>query len=267
MLINTSKTKISAKSFYKDKEIPFFFIHGFTGSYKSWLEIIDLLRKHSYAIDIPGHGNSKFKNLDESYNISDWCSEFYMTLYSLGINKINLCAYSMGGRLAIAFASKYPEKINSLILESANVGLEDEEERNSRYSLDREDAHSILKDLPSFMDSWNENKLFLNQKKRNKKTWEEQKEIRYNHNSQQLAKSLQSFSLGGMPYYETEFQEFSFPISIINGSEDEKYIKIGKEMTRMNQNATQYIIKDAMHNTHLEAPELFIDALKGTVYE
>ena len=58
-----------------------------------------------------------------------------------------------------------------------------------------------------------------------------------------------------------------FSISIINGSEDEKYIKIGKEMTRMNQNATQYIIKDAMHNTHLEAPELFIDALKGTVYE
>ena len=38
-------------------------------------------------------------------------------------------------------------------------------------------------------------------------------------------------------------------------------------MTRMNQNAKQYIITDAMHNTHLEAPELFIDVLNGTVYE
>ena len=59
---------------------------------------------------------------------------------------------------------------------------------------------------------------------------------------------------------------FSFPISIINGSEDRKYVKIGKEMTYMNRNAKQYIIKETMHNTHLESPSLFIDVLNGTVY-
>ena len=94
--------------------LPFFFIHGFTGSHKSWAEVIDLLRKHSYAMDIPGHGNSKFKNLDESYNISDWCSEFYMTLYTLGINKINLCATLFGSNELTELLSNQSNRANAI---------------------------------------------------------------------------------------------------------------------------------------------------------
>lgn len=267
MLIDTSKSKISVKSFNKNTDIPFFFIHGFTGSHSSWTEIIELLGKHSYSLDIPGHGKSIFKNLNEPYTTSDWTNEFYILLNTLGINKINLCAYSMGGRLALAFASKYPEKINSLTLESTNIGLYNEDERNERYNNDNDNANLITEDLESFIDGWSRNDLFSNQEKRNKKGWEKQKKIRNNHNNKQLAKSLKAFSLANMPCYEKEFQEFTFPISIINGSEDDKYIKIGKDMTIMNKNALQYIIKDTMHNTHLEAPELFIDALMGSVYE
>ena len=116
MLINTSKSKIFIKSFNKNGEIPFFFIHGFTGSHKSWLEIIELLNKDAHAIDIPGHGKSIFKNLNESYSLSDWCNELYILLNTLNISKINLCGYSMGGRLSLAFASKYPEKIHLALL-------------------------------------------------------------------------------------------------------------------------------------------------------
>jgi len=267
MLIDSSKSKISVKSFNKNTDIPFFFIHGFTGSHSSWSEIIELLNKHAYALDIPGHGKSIFKDLNEPYTISDWCNEFYILLNTLGLTKINLCAYSMGGRLALAFASKYPEKINSLTLESTNIGIYDEDERNERYNADKDLAKLITEDLDVFMDSWGKNDLFLNQRERNKEAWDKQDKIRKNHTNHQLAKSLEIFSIGNMPYYEKQFQEFSFPISIINGSEDEKYVKIGKEMTRMNQTAKQYIITDTMHNTHLEAPELFIDALEGSVYE
>ena len=267
MLINTSKTKISVKSFNKDKEIPFFFLHGFTGSHLSWNEIINLLNKHAYTIDIPGHGNSIFKNLNDSYNISDWCSEFYLLLNDLNINKINLCGYSMGGRLAIAFASKYPNKINSLILESTNIGIYNKDDRLERYEIDKKYSESIIKDLSSFTKFWSQNELFVNQENRNKKAWKNQNIIRNNHNDRQLAKSLQVFSLGNMPYYESNFQEFDFPISIINGSEDDKYIKIGKDMIIMNKNAKQFIVADAMHNTHLESPYLFIDILNDTIYE
>ncbi|MBI44778.1 MAG: hypothetical protein CMG66_01280 [Candidatus Marinimicrobia bacterium] len=267
MIIKTSKSKFFIKSFNKNEEIPFFFLHGFTGSHNSWIETIDLLNKHSYAMDLPGHGKSIFKNTDEDYTISDWCSEFYLILHTLDIQKINLCAYSMGGRLAVAFASKYPEKINSLILESSNLGIEDRDERIERYDADKELSEQIIIDLPKFLKSWEKNDFFSNQKNRNKKAWEKQKETRRNQDKDQLAKSLKIFSSGNMRYYESQFQEFSFPISIINGSEDDNYIKIGKKMTQMNQYVKQYIIKDTMHNTHLESPELFVDVLNGTIYE
>ena len=268
MIIKTSKTSILIKKFNDDKKnVPYFFLHGFTGSYKSWLEVINRFNKSSYAMDIPGHGKSHFLNLNENYTISDWISEFYMILNHLNIEKINLCAYSMGGRLAIAFAKKYPNKINSLILESTNIGIQDDEERLSRYDNDIKLATLIKSNYPEFIDKWQENNLFTQQKQRNASEWENQILIRKNHNNEQLAKSLIIFSVGAMKYYEDDFKLFDFPILIINGSEDDKYIKYGKDMTIMNTNAKQYIISESNHNTHMESPELFIDILEGGVYE
>jgi len=267
MFISTSKSNIYIKSSNVNDDIPYFFIHGFTGSSSSWKEIIKLLNKSSYAIDVAGHRKSTFNSIENAYTISDWCSEFYMILNNLSIPKINICGYSMGGRLAIAFASKYPEKISSLILESTSVGIDESEKRSERYYNDKEMAVTIKEDLPSFVNLWEKNVFFVNQKERNPKEWEKQKKIRLSHAPEQLAKALEAFSPSNMPYYERQFQEFSFPISIINGSEDVKFIKLGKDMTIMNNNAKQYIIQDANHNTHLESPDLFIDILNNAIYE
>ena len=86
MLINTSKSKISIKSFNKATGTPILFIHGFTGSYASWEEIKKTSGRYAYALDIPGHGGSFFKDINESYTISDWCSELYILLHTLNIN-------------------------------------------------------------------------------------------------------------------------------------------------------------------------------------
>ena len=268
MIIKTSKTSILVKNFNKDKgNIPYFFLHGFTGSYKSWLEIINKFNKFSCAIDIPGHGKSHFLNLNEDYTISDWSSEFYMILNQLKIDKVNLCGYSMGGRLAIAIAKKYPDKINSLILESSNVGIHNATDKITKYNNDVELATLINSDYLKFIDKWQKNPLFSNQKERNKAEWKKQFLIRKSHNNEQLAKSLKIFSSGKMDYYEDDFKSFNFPILVINGSEDDKYIKVGKDMTIMNNNAKQYIINKSNHNTHMESPDLFIDILEGGVYE
>ena len=56
------------------------------------------------------------KDLDNNYNIDDWCDDFHEILQILDIDKIDICGYSMGARLGIAFASKYPNKINKLIM-------------------------------------------------------------------------------------------------------------------------------------------------------
>src|SRR5207253_1856901 len=55
----------------------------------------------------------------------------------LGPGPFHLAGYSMGARLALAFAMRFPERVRSLALESGSPGLADLAERTRRQSEDR----------------------------------------------------------------------------------------------------------------------------------
>ena len=103
------------------------------------------------------------------------------------------------------------------------------------------------------------------QKYRNINEWEKQNEYRFKHNKNQLSKALSSFSIGRMKYLADYFQEFDFPITIINGTEDDKFVKIGREMLNLNKKAKQYIIEESSHNVHLENSDIFLDVLMNRI--
>ena len=67
MLFKGSKSSIYIKG-NVENSTPLFFFHGFTGSSGSWESIRNLIQSKSYAIDLPGHGKSRFKYLNEIYN-------------------------------------------------------------------------------------------------------------------------------------------------------------------------------------------------------
>ena len=77
-----------------------------------------------------------------------------------------------------------------------------------------------------FNEKWQDNNLFKHQKSRNVKQFNNQLNIRSSHNSKQLSKSLLSFSKGTMPAFEESFALFDFPVYLINGHDDTKYIKL-----------------------------------------
>ena len=106
-----SKTNLHVSRNLNNAQIPYVFIHGFTGTSNQWKSILSDFKYPYIAIDIPGHGNSTFNDLDVEYDFSDFSSEMYLVLNELAIKRINLCGYSMGGRLALIFASKYQNKI------------------------------------------------------------------------------------------------------------------------------------------------------------
>ena len=66
-----------------------------------------------------------------------------------------------------------------------------------------------------------------------------------------------------MPKFRNEFIKFNFPIYIINGSEDNTYVKIGKQIRRLNKNVVQYIINDANHNTHIENLDDYVNVISS----
>lgn len=267
MYIKTNKSKIF---FTKDKNlesIPTLFIHGFTGSSKSWKHIRDKINFQSIAIDIPGHGKSTFNDIDDKYLFSDFSHELFLCLNSLNIKKLNICGYSMGGRLGLCFAAKYPMMINSLILESSTLGIESNEDKNIVLDSDALLAESINNNMTNFMSKWNKNELFKFQKSRNPDQYQLQNRIRLNHHSNQLSHSLLSFSKGNMPYMLHQYQKFTFPTLIINGKDDTKYIKEGRKMLKLNNNTKQYIVDQASHNVHIENSDIYIDIINNFINE
>ena len=259
------KTKRTTNYIYSGSEksfAPMVFLHGFSGTHKSWAEILAKLGTAAIAVDLPGHGKSTFNNLESEYNIDMWCEDFSRILDFLDLERVSLCGYSMGGRLAISFAIKYPEKISSLILESASCGINDAEDRRERFQKDLELCSLIERDLPEFIQKWENNELFLKQRDRNPQGFLTQRKERLLHNPKQLSKALKSFSQGAMGCYEEEFSKFKFPVTLINGSEDFLYIEKGRMLSRLSPHVNHCIIDEVGHNIHLENPAKFIDCLK-----
>ena len=116
MYIKNNKTKIFLSKDRVLDDTPILFLHGFTGSSEIWKEIRKEINYPTIAIDIPGHGKSTFLNPNDEYDYKDFRAELYLCLSKLNLKKIHLFGYSMGGRLAISFAQRYPELIETLIL-------------------------------------------------------------------------------------------------------------------------------------------------------
>ena len=136
MIISTAKVDFNLKIIGNIKNnTPFVFLHGFMGSMESWNEIIPQFNIPIVFIDLPGHGQSHFKDID-NYSFTEWIDDFKFILDKLSINRINLYGYSMGGRLAFSFACEYTQMVNRLILESTTAGIIDETECEKRISED-----------------------------------------------------------------------------------------------------------------------------------
>ncbi|HRF97559.1 MAG TPA: alpha/beta fold hydrolase, partial [Aggregatilineales bacterium] len=73
----------------------------------------------------------------------------------LNIPSCTVLGYSMGGRLALAFAIFHPQRVSKLILESSSAGLELAEERLARITSDESLAERIITGgIASFVAEW-----------------------------------------------------------------------------------------------------------------
>ena len=86
-------------------DIPTLFVHGFMGTADSWVEIIDSACASALTIDIVGHGKSRFMDVNGEHTIESWSHSLKQLIASQNLEKVNICGYSMGGRLSVAFAS------------------------------------------------------------------------------------------------------------------------------------------------------------------
>ena len=101
--------------FNDNNTVPIVFIHGVGLSHKMWFPQIRFFDNFStLTYDLLGHGKTPY-NKDE-ISLNDFSNQLIYLLDFLKINKINLVGFSLGSLIALDFASKYQDKLNTLSL-------------------------------------------------------------------------------------------------------------------------------------------------------
>jgi pimeloyl-ACP methyl ester carboxylesterase len=109
---------------------PIVLIHGFTRSAElTWDQpgFIDLLAAENrvIALDCRGHGKSGKPHQAEVYGI-EMVRDVVRLLDHLSIESAHLVGYSMGGRIALKFAARYPDRVRSAVLIAAGGARKDD---------------------------------------------------------------------------------------------------------------------------------------------
>lgn len=93
--------------------IPLVILHGLYGASDNWMQIARKLSDQFKVIlvDLRNHGSSPH---DNQHTYEAMVTDLAWLYYELEIDKAHLLGHSMGGKVAMAFAADYPEKILSL---------------------------------------------------------------------------------------------------------------------------------------------------------
>ncbi len=242
------------------------FLHGFSGCSNDWSKIFSLLGSEFQliAIDLPGFGKSGKPRTDKFYRTEFLIRLIDEILYDLQLTGVILVGYSMGGRLALNFGLRHPQKVKALILESSSPGIKNKAEQQSRIESDAELISFInINSLHDFFTFWQNLSLFATQKNLPKKKQQVILTDKIKSNSKiGLIKSLENFGQGKMESLWDDLSKLKIPTLLLSGAFDTKYASIQRQMGKLLPNSSHKIIESAGHNLHLEKPEDFVNLLR-----
>ena len=242
---------------------PVLLLHGYLGRGSDWDPIAALLGT-SYPgrliqVDLPGHG-AHLEPRAKPLQFATLADELAVTLTQLEIERAHVVGYSLGGRLALHFALGHPDRIHRLVLESASPGINDHQACLERASLDDERATQIRDyGLAVFLKSWYQIPLFASlQQKGLSEALIDQRRI---GDADWMARVIGELSPGRQPSVWDRLKDIVLPTLWISGEYDTAYQKTLAAASDLMASAQHVTIPDAGHNTHLEQPALFIEAL------
>jgi len=263
MIISSATVKINFEYFnqFDPAKKTIILLHGFTGSLEDWRYVSSMLDTgYNYVgIDLIGHGKSESPENPEAYTIDEVIVQINGIVLHLNLHKVILLGYSMGGRCALNYAVKFPEKVEVLILESTSPGIKDKKSRNDRIKNDEKLAEYIEKhSMEEFIGFWLNLDIFNTQRRFSEEKRKQIKLAKMQNNKTGLANSLRGFGTGAMNPLFDHLKNINCKTLLVTGELDEKFTNINSEIVNLFQNAKHKIIENAGHNTHLEEPKKFV---------
>ncbi|MCB2203421.1 2-succinyl-5-enolpyruvyl-6-hydroxy-3-cyclohexene-1-carboxylic-acid synthase [bacterium] len=236
---------------------PVVFLHGFTRSAASWDSMSALLEgRPLYAVDLMGHGWSpvpEAHNHPSCYSL-EYAADALEALFARwGFSDMHLVGYSMGGRTAMTYATRYGKRLRTLALLSANPGIEDDAARKTRRQQD--DALAAQIDgggLHAFVRYWSATPMFAAQKDADPLRWAAAMQDRTSNTAGGLAAALLGSGQGQQRSLWSELGNIDLPVFIAAGDGDGKYVEIAARMRDALPQSELRVFENAGHDLPFE---------------
>lgn len=111
---------------------PAMLIHGFAEDAGIWSDQVNFLKENFRLLipDIPGSGKSEM--VDQNAGVEDHANCIAAIIEAEKISSCTMIGHSMGGYIALAFAEKYPDRLNGLGLFHSTTYADSEEKKDAR---------------------------------------------------------------------------------------------------------------------------------------
>lgn len=181
--------------------------------------------------------------------------------------RVAMVGYSLGGRVALAYARDYADTLSALVLESAGLGPEGEKQR-AQFAQSAQRLADRIDSSPStaaFVDYWETLPLFAGQQAANPQAFAEQRQSRLAHSLQELSLVTRCAGAHTMPDASStrmfldalalgKIAPPARPVLYLAGLRDAKYRAYADSLDGC---AVEVSLFDCGHNVHLENPAAF----------
>ena len=164
-----------------------------------------------------------------------------------------LVGYSLGGRLALRAALRFPESFRAVVLVGSTAGIDEGPLRVARAEADEKLA-SWMEAMPieDIVGLWERQPLFADQPDA---LVEAQRPGRLSHDPRSLALLLRTAGQGVLEPVWHELRALELPLLAIAGARDDGYTRAAKRIASTAPNGRAAIVENAGHAAHLQQPE------------
>jgi esterase len=241
---------------------PIVFLHGLMGFSANWGKIWPYFQEHRPVLVLDQRGHGRSAKPPAGYSPSDYAQDLSGLLDSMGWGECHIVGHSMGGRVALRFASLFPLFTRSLTLEDS--GTEASPERISWIK-------ELLASIPTPFPSREEAKRFFE-----KRFGDEPMLGGFLHANLETKDDgtldwrfhapgmLETIEKGRALDASAELRSVSCPTLIVRGSRSREFpAEEAMRMAGLRENIQLVEIEEAGHFVHAEKPVEFSAALEA----
>jgi pimeloyl-ACP methyl ester carboxylesterase len=230
----------------KEQSTPIVFVHGVGLTYEIWQPQLDFFKDYSnLSYDILGHGKSSLKKQNISFD--DFSDQLIELINELKIEKIHLVGFSIGSLIARNFATRYSDRLRSLVLLGSIYKRSEQQQKivNERFNQ----AKKELKLSRQALKRWFTDKYLEN----NPDTYEKISSILSGNN---MTNFLKVYELFVRHKNDEDFEKIQTKTLVMTGEHDiGSTIEMSQQLNNVIKHSELKIIKEGKHLCGIECAD------------